>query len=172
MQYLGHLVTREGVLPDESNIKAIVDCRPPDNLKQLRSFMGMVQYYANNTLSLALTAAPLFRLYKKDIEFTWHNACQTAFEEIKVKLTTPPVLRRADTALPYVLQTDWSQNAIGAVLAQEDSEGHEHPVSYASKILKGPELNYSATEGECFAGTRGPVSAPPTPPHPPSESLA
>ena len=144
MQYLGHLVTREGVLPDESNIKAIMDCKPPDNLKQLRSFMGMLQYYANYIPSLASIAAPLFRLYKKDKVFSWHDVCQTAFDDIKARLTTPPVLRRANTALPYILQTDWSQNAIGAVLAQEDSAGHEHPISYASKILKGPELNYSA----------------------------
>ena len=60
----------------------------------------------------------------------------------------PAVLHRADPELPYILQTDWSPTAIAAILAQEDASGEEHPVAYASKMLKGPELKYSATEGE------------------------
>ena len=80
--------------------------------------------------------------------------CQQAFGGIKDMLITPAVLRRADPDLPYILQTDWSPTAVGAILVQEDAfriNGEEHPVAFASKMLKGPELNYSATEGECFA---------------------
>ena len=151
MQYLGHIVTREGILPDEDNVKAIMDCKAPETLTELRSFYGMVQYYGNYIPHLAEIAVPLFKLYKKGVEFTWTTDCQEAFETIKQSLVSPPVLRRPDPTLPYILQTDWSPTVIGAILAQEDSQGEEHPIAFASKLLKGPELRYSATEGECFA---------------------
>ena len=151
MQYLGHIVTREGILPDEGNVKAIMDCKAPRSLTELRSFYGMVQYYGNYIPHLAEIAVPLFRLYKKGVEFAWTSECQQAFENIKLRLVSPPVLRRPDPTLPYILQTDWSPTAIGAILAREDAQGEEHPIAFASKLLKGPELRYSATEGECFA---------------------
>ena len=113
MQYLRHIVTQDGVLPDESNITAIMNCRPPATLTKLRSFVGMVQYIPH----LAHIAQPLFELYKKDVDFVWTEACQEAFETVKEKLTSPPVLRRSDQVLPYILQIDWSPTATGAVLA-------------------------------------------------------
>ncbi len=149
MQYLGHVVTREGVLPVGNNIKAILDCPEPKTLTQVRSFVGMVQYYGDYVGWLADLAAPLFALYKKDVLFHWGPEQQEAFEAMKQALTTPPVLRRPDTSRPYIVQTDWSPIAIGAVLAQEDAAGEEHLI--ASRMLRGPELKYSASEGECFA---------------------
>ena len=65
MQYLGHIVNREDILPDRDHVKAIMDCKPPRSLTGLRSFVGMVQYYGNYIPHLAQIAAPLFRLYKK-----------------------------------------------------------------------------------------------------------
>lgn len=61
------------------------------------------------------------------------------------------MLRRPDLSLPYLLHTDWSPVAIGAVLAQIGTDGQEHPVAYGSRLLKGAERNYAATEGECLA---------------------
>ena len=151
MQYLGHIVTREGILPDTDNVKAIMQCQPPRNLTELRSVNGMVQYYGKYVPHLAELAAPFYRLYRKGVQFMWSPDCQDSFEKIKHMLSSPPVLRRPDPSLPYILQTDWSPTAIGAILAQEDAVGEEHPIAYASKILKGPELKYSATEGECYA---------------------
>ena len=151
LQYLGHIVTREGILPDNDNVKAIMQCPAPRNLTELRSFTGMVQYYNKYIPHMAQLYVPLYRLYKKNAPFYWTHECQQAFEEVKAALISPPVLRRADPALPYILQTDWSPTAIGAILAQEDADGEEHPIAYASKSLKDLERKYSATEGECFA---------------------
>ena len=151
MTYLGHIVTRDGILPDRGNVQSIMDCPAPKALTELRSFIGMVQHYGNYIPHLAHMAAPLYRLYKKGVQFVWSPACQQAFEDIKAMLISPPVLRRADPSLPYILQTDWSPTGIGAILAQEDADGEEHPIAFASRLLRGPELNYSATEGECYS---------------------
>ena len=110
MQYFGHIVTREGVLPDKDNVKAIMDCPAPANLSELRSFTGMVQYYGNYISHLAKLASPLYQLYKKGVEFTWGPECQKAFEVIKHKLIASPVLHRPDPGLPHFLETDWSES--------------------------------------------------------------
>ena len=81
------------------------------------------------------------------MEITWTQECETAFQELKQSLISPPVLRRPNTSLPYRLHTDWSPQAIGAVLSQVDSSGEEHPIAFGSRILHGAERNYSATEG-------------------------
>ena len=85
------------------------------------------------------------------MEFTWTQECETAFQGLKQYLISPPVLRRPDTSLPYLLHTDWSLLAIDAVLSQVDLNGEEHPIAFGSRILHGAEGNYSATEGECLA---------------------
>ena len=108
----------------------------------------MVLCYGNYIPHFAEIARPLYCLYRKNTPFVWSPECQQA---IKVKLTSPPVLRRPDPELPYILQVEWSPIALGAVLAEEDWDGEEHHIAFASKLLKGPELNYPATEGECFA---------------------
>ena len=96
-------------------------------------------------------AKPLYQLTKKDVIFEWTEDCEVAFQVLKHNLSNAPLLRRPDTSLPFILQTDWSPVAIGAVLTQADDRGYEHPVAFASRALRGAELRYSATEGECFA---------------------
>ena len=99
-----------------------------------------VRYYAN-------IAQPLYKLRRQQIELIWSRKRQDAFERLKTMLTTVPVLRRPDSSMPYILHTDWSPLAIGAVLEQIDSQGQEHPVVYGGKLLRGAELKYAATQG-------------------------
>ena len=150
-QYLGHVVTREGVLPDPDNIKAVLEYPTPTSLTHVRSFMGMVQYYSKYIHKLAEIAKPLYYLSKRGVHFTWRASCQAALDILKQKLTTAAVLRRPDTRLPCIMQTDLSPVAIGAIVAQEAITGQEHPIAYASKMLHDAGLKYSATEGECLA---------------------
>ena len=151
IQYLGHLVTRAGILPDSSNVQAVQDAQAPRTVRDVRSFLGMANYYSQFVEGFSEIAKPLYKLTKKDEAFEWTEACQDAFETLKEALVSAPVLRRPDLSRPYVLQTDWSPIAIGAVLAQIDEDGQEHPIAYGSRILRGPELKYAAVEGECFA---------------------
>ena len=151
MQYLGHLVTREGILPDESNVQAIMNATAPTTVKGVRSFLGMANYYSQFVQGFAAIARPLYRLTKKDTPFHWTDKCEDSFQALREALVSAPVLRRPDSARPYVLQTDWSPVAVGAVLAQIGTDNEEHPVAFASRVLRGPELRYAPMEGECFA---------------------
>ena len=149
--YLGHLVTRQGILPDDSNVANVVQAPSPQNVRAVRSFLGMANYYSQFIQNFAQVAKPLYQLTKKDADFEWTEDCEVAFQVLKHNLSNAPLLRRPDTSLPFILQTDWSPVAIGAVLTQADDLGYEHPVAFASRALRGAELRYSATEGECFA---------------------
>lgn len=149
--YLGHIVTREGVLPDPQNVQAILAATPPQDVSELRRFLGMCTYYDEFVKGYANYAQTLFRLLRKSSEFIWAQECQDAFEDLKLMLTNAPVLRRPDSSLTYILHTDWSPHAIGAVLAQIGEDGKEHPVAYGSRMLRGAELRYAPTQGECFA---------------------
>ena len=149
--YLGHLVTRQGTLPDPANIQPILDARPPTSVTAVKSFLGMTNYYANFIEGHSAIAAPIYRLLKKDVAFDWTEKCQDAFDILKACMATAPVLRRPDTSLPYLLHTDWSPVAIGAVLSQVGWDQEEHPIAYGSRLLHDAERNYAATEGECLA---------------------
>ena len=151
MHYLGHLVTREGILPDASNVQAVMKAAAPKTVRDVRSFLGMANYYSQFVDGFAAIARPLYRLTRKDTPFQWTADCEDAFQALREALVSAPVLRRPDSALPYILQTDWSPIAVGAVLAQIGEDGEEHPVAFASRALRGPELKYAPTEGECFA---------------------
>ena len=91
-------------------------------------------------------------LLKKNTEWVWSKKCQEDFDELKARLTSDPVLRLPNFSLPFILTTDWSKVAIGAVLSQIDPEtGFDHPVAFKSRLLNSAERNYAPTEGECLA---------------------
>ena len=150
--YLGNLVTRKGILPDPANIMPIMNALPPRNITAVQSFLGMTKYYADFTQWHAAIAAPLYELTRKVTALEWNDQRQAAFNALKGALTGPPVLRRPDPTQPYLLHTDCSPIAIGAVLSQISLEdGEEHPIAFGSRLLHGAELKYPATEGECLA---------------------
>ncbi|CAB0035370.1 unnamed protein product [Trichogramma brassicae] len=110
----------------------------------------MVGWYARFLQNLADVRQPLTDLTKKDRPWKWGEAQQKAFETIKQMLTEAPVLARPNPNLPFTIQTDASNFALGAVLSQE-TDGHEHPIAYASRTLNKAERNYTTTEKECLA---------------------
>lgn len=151
MLHLGHIVTREGILPDPSNVQAILDAAPPADVSAVKSFLGMTTHYSDFIQWYAAIGEPLFALLRKSVVFDWNAEQQQAFDTLKEKLASPPVLRRPDLSLPYLLHTDWSSTATGGVSAQIGTDGEEHPVAYGSRLLRGAERNYAATEGDCLA---------------------
>jgi RNase H-like domain found in reverse transcriptase/Reverse transcriptase (RNA-dependent DNA polymerase)/Integrase zinc binding domain/PHD-finger/Integrase core domain len=149
---LGHVVGGGKVVPDPEKLAAIVNMPEPLDLKMLRSFIGMASYYRQYIENFALIVAPLSRLTRKNVPFIWDEECIKAFNTLKEKLTTEPVLRLPDFKREFILTTDWSKIAIGAVLSQIDPEtGFDHPVAFASRLLNDAERNYSPTEGELLA---------------------
>ena len=152
--FLGHVVSENGVATDPEKINKIAEWPVPTDLSELRSFMGLATYYARFVPDFAKIASPLNQLTKKGVEFVWSDGCQQAFALLKSKLTSPPVLAYPDfspDAGRFVLDTDASDFAIGAVLSQEQADGSEKVIAYGSKALHGGEENYCTTRREMLA---------------------
>jgi hypothetical protein len=151
IKVLGHIITENGIMPDPDLIKAIVERKEPTNLKELQSFLGLTNVFRRFIKNYATVAAPLHSLVNKDTSYVWTHLCQKAFDELKKLITSYPVLRLPDFNKPFILKTDSSLIAKGAVLCQLDNEGREYVIAYASQLNKKHELNYSVSELECIA---------------------
>lgn len=147
IEYLGHLVTKRGVMADPAKVEAMVSWPIPINLKQLRGFLGLTGYYRRFIKQYATIAAPLTDLLRKDA-FKWSSIAEAAFESLKKAMTSTPVLRLLNFSLPFVVESDASNIGVGAVLMQED-----HPVAYFSKKMGLRMQGKSAYLKELFAIT-------------------
>ena len=148
MEYLGHVVSREGVRADPRKLTAVQKFPTPTNLKTLRSFLGLASYYRRFIPNFSKVAGPLHSLTKKDVPFTWTSECQQIFGKLKCLLTTSPVLAYPNFKEKFLLETDASISGVGAVLAQKQADGTVRPIAYASRTLQTHEKNYGITELE------------------------
>ena len=151
---LGHTVNQQGVTIDEDKLQAIKNLPVPTDVTGVRSFMGMMNYFRQYIDGFAAISEPIVALTKKGKEWDWTDDCQVAYQQLKSKLCEQPVLAMPDFSpnhADFVLHTDWSKSAIGAVLLQANDKGEQHPIAYASRILTTAERNYAPTEGECLA---------------------
>ena len=120
----------------------------PTCVKDIQRFVGLCNYYRRFVENFAQIARPLHNLTKKNNKFIWDNKCENAFQELKNRLTTAPVLIHPDPSKPFIVECDASNYAIGGILSQKDDEGKLHPVAYYSRSLLIVEVNYSITEKE------------------------
>ncbi|KAL6462444.1 hypothetical protein MHYP_G00288660 [Metynnis hypsauchen] len=148
VSYFGHRLTREGIRPDPSKVKAIREMAPPRSKTELETILGMVTYLSRFAPRLSETTAPLRQLLKESSEFVWDSNHDIAFQQVKDLLTQEPgpVLTYFDPTKDVKLQVDASKCGLGAVLLQE-----EKPVGYASKALNETEGNYAQIEKELYA---------------------
>ncbi|CAF4944161.1 unnamed protein product [Pieris macdunnoughi] len=116
--YLGHIISEDGVKPNPDKVKAVIKFPIPKNPKDIKSFLGLVSYYRRFIPDFSNIAKPLTSLLKKDQIFSWENQQQLAFEFLKEKLTSAPVLSYPDFTKPFILTTDASNHALGVVLSQ------------------------------------------------------
>uniref|UniRef100_A0A5S6R1V4 RNA-directed DNA polymerase n=1 Tax=Trichuris muris TaxID=70415 RepID=A0A5S6R1V4_TRIMR len=149
--YLGHSLSTAGIRPDPRLTERIRDYPTPTCLHELQSFLGLASYYRRFIRRFAEIAAPLHRLTRKETAFAWSQEADLAFRQLRQALTSESVLRFPDFAKPFILDTDASSVAIGAVLSQLDEEGREHPVAFASRALSRSEQKYCVTRREMLA---------------------
>jgi hypothetical protein len=149
--FLGFVVDEKGLSPDPRLIEAIANRQEPHSAKAVASFLGLTGYYRRFVKDYSKIAEPLTRLLSPKLKFHWGPEQQQAFETLRDKLITYPILRRPDFSKPFILHTDASGQAIGAILAQKDEDGKEHAVAYHSKKLTPTERNWPITHLECFA---------------------
>ena len=133
---------------------AIKDWPAPTNLKELCSFIGFCNFYRMFIANFSQIAHPLHLLTKKDKEYVWEETQQQAFQELKDRLTSSPVLRLLDLSKLFSVQTDASKLRTGAVLLQKDDAGVSHPCTYLSQALVGAEQNYQVYDLELLAVIR------------------
>ena len=152
VEYLGHNVSMYGLTPSDAKVAAIRALKSPTNVKELRSAMGLMNYYRAYIPSFSSMAVALTALTKKGVAFQWGPEQEKAFQALKDELsTTGRVVRRPQRELPFVLHTDWSTFGIGAVLGQVDKDGNEYMVAAISRSLNEHERKYESYKGEMLA---------------------
>jgi hypothetical protein len=150
IKFLGYEVSERGVEPDAEKVKVILDWPVPRDLTELRSWLGLIGYYRKWITGFSAKAKSLFDLARKGVKFCWEVDQQNSFDELKRCLTSAPVLSLPQDDGEFVLDTDCSNFAAGAVLSQQQN-GVLKVIAYASRTLRGAELNYSTTRKELTA---------------------
>ena len=155
--YLGHVLSKDGISVDESKVEVITTFPTPKNTQQLRSFLGIANYYKKFIKHYSIKTAHLRSLLKRDAKFIWNSAHEQEFNFLKNALTTAPILAFANMQKEFILTTDACTSGIAFILSQLDDQGREHVISFNGRGLRRSEMNWSVSELECLAiieGTR------------------
>ena len=158
IEYLGHLISENGVEPMPDKLSVIKEMPAPRSLKEIKQLLGLVGYYQKFIPRFSDVAKPWTRLTRHDTLFQWCTKCEFASQSLKNALCTKPIQKFPDPQKPYVLFTDASKYAWAGVLTQpytEEAEGKvvttHHPVTYISGLFRGSQLNWAALTKEAYA---------------------
>ena len=156
MEFLGFLVSADGTRPTPSKVEAVVKMAPPETISQLRSFLGMMNFFASHIAAFSERASPLTDLLKGTTtgrqRLLWSPSCEQAFRDLKSALISTPVLRGFDPLLRTAVHVDGSQSGVGAVLLQwEEGQQDPRPVCFLSRKLQGAQFQYDAHNVEALA---------------------
>ena len=171
IDYLGFTVSPEGVRCSDQHIEDVKKWIEPTNVKELQSFLGFANFHRRFIAGFAQIAEPLTKLLRghtnvkrshakktnksKNVSdpepWKWDQEQQSAFDNLKTALTTPPCLSYPDFQKPFQLHVDASRVALGAALYQQDDQGKSHPIAFGSRVLNAAERNYSAHKLEFLA---------------------
>ncbi|KAL0293701.1 UNVERIFIED_CONTAM: Transposon Ty3-I Gag-Pol polyprotein [Sesamum angustifolium] len=144
--FIGHVILKDGVQPDPTKVKAIMEWEPPKNVSEVRSFLGLAGNYKRFVKDFSVVAKPLTNLLKKNAPFNWNDKCAQSFEKLKKRLTSAPILALSSGDGGYVVYTDASRQELGCVLMQ-----HGKVIAYASRQLRPHEMNYPTHDLELAA---------------------
>lgn len=146
IKYIGHILSAQGVKPDDEKVRAVTEIPPPQSKQELQRFLGVVQYLAKFIPNMSDISAPLRKLLEKETEWHWEEAQQQSFERLKYLVTQSPTLKFFDVNKPVTLSVDSSSEGIGAVILQEG-----RPVAYGSRALNDCQRRYAQIEKELLA---------------------
>jgi len=151
VEFLGHVIDEKGLHKSSSKVNAILNCAKPENVTQLRSFLGLVNYYHKFIPNLSSLIYPLRRLLESNVKWEWSSECDKAFSDVKACMVSEQVLTHYEPDLPLKLACDASAYGLGAVLSHVWPNGEEKPIAFASRSLTKAEKNYSQIDKEALS---------------------
>jgi len=150
VQFLGRTVSRDGVAITNDHVECVLNWPIPKDQNELERFLGFVNYHRDFVPGLSELLTPLYALTKRGTDYSWTHECDRVFQELKLAMTQAPVLAYPNDTDPYVLDTDASDQAVGAALYQVQ-QGQERPISFASSSLTPAQRKYCTTRKELLA---------------------
>ena len=149
--YCGHKIDANGLHKTQDKIESVINAPKPENVTQLRAFLGLVNYYSHFLPNLASVLHPLYQLLKQNVKFIWTETAQKAFQNVKEMITSDIVLTHYDPDLPVKLACDSSSYGLGAVISHVMGNVEERPIAFASRTLSSAGKNYAQIQKEALA---------------------
>ena len=146
LEYLGFWITRNGIRPLAKKVEAFLSIAPPTNKKELRRFIGLVNYYRDMWARRSKTLSPLSALTSKNVKWSWTEVEQKAFDTMKRIISRETLLSYPDFSLPFTIHTDASHLQLGAVISQND-----RPIAFYSHKLNPAQVRYTTSERELLS---------------------
>ena len=150
VKYLGHVIDRDGLRTSDDKVNDIVNAPAPENVTELRSFLGLINYYGKFLKNLSTVLHPLNQLLQKKQKWNWTKKCESAFKQAKNMIISSDVLVHYDVTLPVRLACDASPYGVGSVLSHVYPDGSERPIAFASRSLTKSEKNYAQIDKEAL----------------------
>ena len=147
------MLDKTGMRPNPKKLEAVRDWERPKTVTQVRSFTAFCIYYRKFVKNFAEVAKPLYRFTSKGVKFTWEEKHEAAFQLLKTRLLEAPILAFPNFRHPFVIDTDTSETALGAVLSQI-TDGEERPIAFESRVLSKTEINYATTKREALGSVQ------------------
>ena len=151
VEFLGYVITTEGISMDQAKVRSVLEWPTPSTVKEVQAFLGFANFYRRFIKGYSQVVGPLSELTRKDREFKWSDAAETALNKLKELFTTAPILTTYDWGRHIILETDASDYAIGACISQPDDAGLLRPIAFYSRKMTAPEKNYDIHDKELLA---------------------
>jgi len=151
VEYLGFILSKEGLKMDQSKVQTIQDWPEPRKVRDIQSFLGFANFYRRFISDYSDIVIPLTRLTRKGTPWNFSDDARKAFEALKAAFISAPVLTHWVPDSPIIVETDASDYALGAILSIQTESGEIHPVAFHSRTFSAPELNYDTHDKELLA---------------------
>jgi transposase InsO family protein len=151
ISYLGYIVSSKGLSMDPTKVSSVTDWPTPMKKRDVQSFLGFANFYRRFIFNFSKVTVPLTQLLKKGVDFVWSIECENAFQNLKTAFFNGNMLLHPSDSKPFVMETDASDFALGAVLYQKNDDGVLQPVGFYSRQLLPAERNYPVYERELLA---------------------
>jgi hypothetical protein len=149
--FLGYMISPNGIFMDKSKVETIQCWVTPSSVKDVQCFLGFANFYRWFIKGYSKITTPLTTLTCKNKPFSWNPTAQATFDTLKMAFTSVPILIHPDPAKPFIVETDASDFALGAILSQFGIDGLLHPVTFYSRKLTSAEINYQVYDKELLA---------------------